>query len=110
MAPSPSAARRSRTSAAASRSTRRCRPSTGPASTGAETLRERGMPEPTLSVVIPVYNRERELHRAIGSCLAQQGASYEVVVVDDASTDGSAAVAAAYAGRGVRLLRQPTNL
>lgn len=65
---------------------------------------------PALSVVIPVYNREREVRRAIDSCLAQQGADFEVIVVDDASRDRSAAVAAEYADRGVRLIRHPHNL
>jgi glycosyltransferase involved in cell wall biosynthesis len=68
------------------------------------------VPAPLISVVIPVYNRERELRRAIASCLAQQAADFEVIVVDDASTDRSAAVAAEHADRGVRLLRQPVNL
>src|SRR3984893_10316753 len=63
-----------------------------------------------LSVVIPVYDRERELRRAVSSCLAQQAADFEVIVVDDGSRDRSAAVAAEYAGRGVRLIRHPENL
>ena len=67
-------------------------------------------PAPALSVVIPVYNREHEVRRAIDSCLAQQDADFEVIVVDDASRDRSAAVAAGYADRGVRLIRQPRNL
>ena len=66
--------------------------------------------KPYLSVVIPVFNREREIRRALESCLAQRGADFEVVVVDDASRDRSAQVVEEYAGRGVRLLRQPVNL
>ena len=65
---------------------------------------------PAISVVIPVHNREREIRRAIASCLAQEGADFEVIVVDDASGDRSAAVAEEYAGRGVRLIRHPVNL
>jgi glycosyltransferase involved in cell wall biosynthesis len=71
------------------------------------------MAAPLLSVVIPLYNREREIRRAIASCLAQQGADFEVIVVDDASTDGSAATAAniaEHAASRVRLIRHPANL
>ncbi len=46
-----------------------------------------------VSVVIPAYNRERMLRRALESVLAQRPAPAEIVVVDDASTDGTAAVA-----------------
>jgi hypothetical protein len=65
---------------------------------------------PVLSVVIPVYNREREVRRAVESCLGQEGADFELIVVDDASRDRSAAVVAEYTGRGVRLIRHPVNL
>jgi len=46
-----------------------------------------------VSVVIPAYNRERMLRRALASALAQRPAPAEIVVVDDASTDGTGAVA-----------------
>lgn len=62
------------------------------------------------SVVIPLYNKEREVARAVRSALAQTVAPREVVVVDDGSTDGGAALIEALAageGRGrVRLVRQ----
>ncbi len=48
---------------------------------------------PTISVIIPVYNAERYLAAAIESVLAQTAAPDEIIVVDDGSTDGSAAVA-----------------
>ena len=66
--------------------------------------------KPFLSVVIPVFNREREIRRALESCLAQRGADFEVIVVDDASRDRSAQVVEEYAGSGVRLIRHPVNL
>ncbi len=48
---------------------------------------------PTVSVVVPCYNYGHYLPQAVGSALAQEGVDVEVIVVDDASTDGSAAVA-----------------
>jgi len=65
---------------------------------------------PEFSIVIPVYNRECEIQRAIESCLAQGEVDYEVIVVDDASQDRSAEVVAGYANQGVRLVQQPVNL
>jgi glycosyltransferase involved in cell wall biosynthesis len=54
------------------------------------------MPRPLVSVVVPVYNGERFLAQALESALAQEYEPFEVIVVDDGSTDGSAAVAQAY--------------
>ncbi|HEY1360224.1 MAG TPA: glycosyltransferase family A protein [Thermoleophilaceae bacterium] len=51
------------------------------------------MAGPRISVVIPVCNGERFLAEAIESVLAQSRAPFELIVVDDGSEDGSAAVA-----------------
>lgn len=61
-----------------------------------------------VSVVIPTYNRRRSLGRAIDAVLSQEHDSLELIVVDDASSDGTADwVAAAYPD--VRLIRNPAN-
>ena len=44
---------------------------------------------PDVTVVLATYNRKACLPRAIASVLAQEGARFEVIVVDDASTDGT---------------------
>ncbi|MFL5913406.1 MAG: glycosyltransferase family 2 protein [Gaiellaceae bacterium] len=68
------------------------------------------MSSPRVGVVIPCFNHGRYLTETVESVLAQTFRELEVVVVDDGSTDDSAAVAealcAAHADR-VRLLRQP---
>lgn len=59
----------------------------------------------TFSVVIPNYNNGATLARAIESVLAQTWAAHEIIVIDDGSTDDSAAVAARF-GERVRYVRQ----
>jgi glycosyltransferase involved in cell wall biosynthesis len=64
------------------------------------------MPELRISAVIPVFNRERTIGRAIESVLAQTHPPAEIVVVDDGSTDLTAEVVATFADR-VRYAYQP---
>jgi GT2 family glycosyltransferase len=63
---------------------------------------------PRISVVMPVRNSARWLAAAIDSVLGQSFADFELIVVDDGSTDESPAIAAGYAGRDarVRVIRQ----
>lgn len=61
--------------------------------------------EPTVGVVIPAWNAERWLGEALESVLAQEHPPLDVVVVDDGSSDSSAAIAESY-GPPVRVLRQ----
>jgi len=58
-----------------------------------------------VSIVIPTYNRAHLLGEAIQSALAQSHAGCEVIVVDDGSTDETAALVARF-GDAVRYLRQ----
>jgi glycosyltransferase involved in cell wall biosynthesis len=64
--------------------------------------------EPLISVVIPAYNRERTIGRAIESALGQSRPPAEILVVDDGSTDGTAEAIAAY-GNHVRYVHQPNG-
>jgi glycosyltransferase involved in cell wall biosynthesis len=53
---------------------------------------------PLVSVIVPVYNAERFLQEALDSVRAQDYEPVEIVVVDDGSEDGSAAVAKSFEG------------
>jgi glycosyltransferase involved in cell wall biosynthesis len=59
-----------------------------------------------VSVIIPSFNAERYVSEAIDSVLRQTYAPFEVLVIDDGSTDGTPAVAATF-GSAIRFDRQP---
>lgn len=61
-----------------------------------------------VSVIIPTYNRAAMLGRAIDSVLSQRYPRYELIVVDDGSTDDTRAVVASH-GAQVRYLHQPNR-
>lgn len=58
-----------------------------------------------VAVVIPCHNYGRFLSSALESVLAQEAPAAEILVVDDASTDNTADIAALFADRGVKYLR-----
>lgn len=65
---------------------------------------------PTVSVIIPVFNRHDVLPRAVDSVLSQTVADYEIIVVDDGSaTPVAQSVASALERPNVRLARHETN-
>lgn len=63
---------------------------------------------PTISLVIPTYNRGHLIAETLDSALAQDPPFFEIIVVDDGSTDDTVAVLAPYAGR-VQLLGGPNG-
>lgn len=58
---------------------------------------------PKISVIMPVYNVEKYVGRAIESVLNQTFGDFELLVVDDGSTDGSGRVCDRYASRDARV-------
>ncbi len=56
-----------------------------------------------ISVIIPVYNGERYLVECLDSVLSQKGVNYEVIIVDDGSTDSSGIIADRYASHDKEL-------
>lgn len=64
------------------------------------------------SIVIPLYNKEKFVAATLDSILAQTFTDYEVIVVDDVSTDGSLSVAERYSGKfnpGFRIVSHQKN-
>lgn len=59
-----------------------------------------------LSVIVPVYNGRQQLSACLSALVASSSAGVEIIVVDDASTDDSATVAARFAGVRVHRLAQ----
>lgn len=58
---------------------------------------------PELSIIVPVYNVGSYLHECIDSILAQTFADFELIIVDDGSTDGSAEICDGYAAKDSRI-------
>jgi glycosyltransferase involved in cell wall biosynthesis len=65
---------------------------------------------PKISIILPVYNAGRYLPGALGSVYAQTFKDWEMILVDDASTDDSAKILAAQDDPRLVVLRNDTNL
>jgi len=65
--------------------------------------------EPVVSVIVPAYNTKPYIARALTSVLDQTFADFEIIVVDDASTDGTADVARSLGDPRVRVLTSEVN-
>lgn len=63
------------------------------------------MENPTVSIIIPTYNRAGMLTEAIDSVLGQDFTDFELIVVDDGSTDDTPQILKAY-GSKIRVIRQ----
>ena len=60
-------------------------------------------PYPAVSVIIPAYNAARYLPAALDSILQQSFTDFEVIVIDDCSTDDTAEIIRSYASRDARI-------
>ena len=64
---------------------------------------------PLVSVILPFYNRATTLERCVQSVRAQSYSNWELIAVDDGSSDGSREIVERYADSRIRLLRHETN-
>lgn len=62
-----------------------------------------------ISVVIPLFNKEKSIYRSIQSVLEQTGCPFEIIVVDDGSTDQSTVIVAAFQDKRIRLIHQDNS-
>ena len=58
---------------------------------------------PLLSIIIPVYNVEKYLRECIDSILAEEFQDYEIILIDDGSSDGSPQIADEYTKNDSRI-------
>jgi len=67
---------------------------------------------PTVSILTPVYNRRTFIRASIESSLAQTYTDFELVIIDNVSTDGTWEICKEYARQDsrIRLLRNDTNI
>ena len=63
-----------------------------------------------ISVIMPVYDCEQYLETSITSCLTQEHQNWELIVIDDCSTDKSMDVAKEFSDPRIRIHQQPRNL
>ena len=59
---------------------------------------------PLVSVIVPVYNAAQTLERCVEGILAQSFSDFELILVDDGSTDASGAICAAYSDADSRVV------
>ncbi|MGI6022871.1 MAG: glycosyltransferase family 2 protein, partial [Methanoculleus sp.] len=61
---------------------------------------------PEVSVVIPLYNKAPYIARALASVITQTCQGFEVIVIDDGSTDGGAEIVRRLDDTRIRVIRQ----
>jgi len=66
-------------------------------------------PTNLVSIILPTYNGGRYLRQSIDSCLAQTHRDLELIIVDDASTDGTPRLVASYPDERIRYFRHDRN-
>lgn len=59
--------------------------------------------QPTISIIIPIYNARFTLEKAVGSVLAQTFQDWELLLIDDCSTDGSDEMGAHFSSEDKRI-------
>ena len=69
-----------------------------------------GIPRPKVSICVPAYQAERHLRSTIESLLAQNYLDFEIVIVDNHSTDGTADILKTFDDPRIRVIRNEATL
>ncbi len=69
-----------------------------------------GERQPLVSVVLAVYNAENYISEAVHSILNQTFSNYELIIVDDASTDTTSELTSRFVDPRITILRNEINL
>jgi glycosyltransferase involved in cell wall biosynthesis len=64
---------------------------------------------PVVSVIIPTYNRESLITRSIQSVLNQSYQNFEIIVIDDSSTDGTKGIVESFSDKRIRYIQLEDN-
>ena len=64
---------------------------------------------PTISVIMPVYNCEKYIAMSIESILNQTINDFELLIIDDASTDQTLAIITSYEDTRIKIISKPVN-
>ncbi len=62
------------------------------------------------SVIIPLYNKAPYVQKTVGSVLAQTFGDYELIIIDNGSTDGSSEIVAGFTDPRIRIVRLEKNV
>ena len=62
--------------------------------------------KPYFSVVIPLYNKEDQIRSTLGSVLEQSFQDFEVVIVNDGSTDSSVGIVSSFNDQRIRVINK----
>ena len=67
------------------------------------------MNQPVFSIVIPLFNKEKYIGRTIDSILSQKFGNFEVIIVNDGSTDSSLSIVSQYTDKRIRIINKPNE-
>lgn len=69
------------------------------------------MKSPAITVIVPVYNQEHLLKRCVNSILNQDYTDFELILINDGSTDSSSQICDKYASKDsrIRVIHQPNS-
>ena len=70
---------------------------------------KKNAPPPRVSIIVPLYNAEKYINTCIESILEQTFKDFELLIIDDCSTDGSYEIAKKYDDPRIKLIKQEKN-